>query len=844
MNHLFTFQLTALALPKAVATLVALVTMMFVRRRLGGLLSARWLLVQLGGVTVWSGAGALELSATLLPAKIFWNTVCYFGVITGVFSLVNFIYVYIHGVNLPRRLNQGLAAAGVLILIGICTNAWHQWVWPDVQLIERDGVISARYERGPLFWLIVVYGYGLIFASVAMMAFHVFTQAAVLRRQSWLILAATLAPWAVNLSYILRIGPRSEIDQTPLGFTVTGVLLTWAMLRNRLFDVMPVAAHILLTRIPDPVLVVDPAGRLVSANPATRSRLGVADHHIAQPLSAALEARPVLAALLDELRFRQGSRTVQADDGVWWLAESTPLDTSGRRPSGHLLVLRDVTESEQAKKSLETALAAADAANAAKSTFLAQVSHDLRTPLHAILGLSETLLSTPPEAIRRADLDIVHRAGGILLSLINDLLDLSRIEARRVELANQPFVLDDVLDQLADLLGPVAQRKGLGFVHWIEPGLAGGLRGDADRLRQILFNLAGNAVKFTDRGSVILRAGLAAGSLRIEVEDTGPGIPDEYRETIFEPFNRGIPGTVRRNEGTGLGLAITRRLVEAMAGKLTVRSVVGQGTVFAVELPIVDAGATSPELLRLGEKLLGRRVVVAVGDALRRTAVANSLGSLGAAADTTGRDPAEKSDALVVDSAADPSGSLARRWREQGHTVVALAAPDANASFAEASKGKPGIPLRRRALAAALLGLSTEEAPAVAGEEPGEPRWRALLADDNELSRHVSAVQLARCGCRVDTVAGGQAALARLKSVPYDVVILDGQMTDLDGWEVVQQLRRLPPDATPNGRTPVVAFTADLTDEARQRWLAAGVTAILGKPASLSELRAALDRLG
>lgn len=835
MTPLFVFQFTALALPKIVAALVALATLVIVWRRLRRSLSAQWLLFLLAGVTVWSGAGALELSATLLEAKVFWNQVCYFGVFTGTFALINFIYVYVHGANMPRAVMLGVGALGAAVFISAATNRWHHWHWPAIHLIEREGVVSARYERGPMFWVTVFYGYGAVLACSAMMIVHAFTQAAVLRRQTWLVLAATLAPWLANLGYILRIGPRSEIDQTPLGFAVTGVLLSWAMLRDQLFDVVPVAGHTLLTRIPDPVLVVDAAGRLINANPAARRRLDLHDRDIARPMAEALASRPQLVVMFEELAARPRSETVEAG-GVSWLAECTSLNPSGQRDQGHLFVLRDITELERTRQNLRDALEKADAANAAKTTFLAQVSHDLRTPLHAILGISDELLATPPAAIRRADLEIVQRAGGVLLVLINELLDLSSIEARRIELASAPFQLDDVLDELADLLGPVAHQKGVGFVHWIGPGLAGGLRGDVHRLRQILFNLAGNAVKFTDRGVVIVRAAPAGSSLRIEIEDTGAGIPAGHLESIFEPFSRGAPETARRTEGTGLGLAITRRLVGVMGGSIAVRSTPGRGTVFTVELPIVDDAATDPRTRELAGRLHGRRVVVAVGDDAVRAAVINGLAGLGAAVEpaASASVPGGTGDVLVVD-AAGAEGGIAAGWREQGRAVLVLAEPGVRSA---------GLPVRRRKLAAAVLGWSAPDEALPAEEQaPVIRRWRTLLADDNELSRRVSEALLIRCGCDVDAVNGGVSALAKLRTQPYDRIVLDGQMPDLDGWEVVRRLRGQPA-GSPNANTPVIAFTADLTGEARRCWIEAGANVVLGKPAGTKELREALERVG
>nr|MBP7373226.1 response regulator [Opitutaceae bacterium] len=284
-----------------------------------------------------------------------------------------------------------------------------------------------------------------------------------------------------------------------------------------------------------------------------------------------------------------------------------------------------------------------------------------------------------------------------------------------------------LIDSVAQLLTVMARRKGLEMRATIAAGTPAGWRGDADRIRQILLNLVGNAVKFTERGEVSVTVSAPAGKLRLEVRDTGPGIPLDRQPTIFEPFNRGDLTQVRRTEGTGLGLAIVRRLAEAMGGTATVSSVPGAGSCFAVELalPVV------------------------------------------------------------------PEGELPK-----------LAAPSAPSA-------KAPIPLR------------------------------VLLADDDALSRKVTQAQLVQYGCEVESVADGASVLPRLAAAAFDVVVLDGQMPGLDGWEVAAKLHE--PAVVLAGRLPrVVALSADLTPQTLARWHAAGVPHVVAKPARLDDLARAL----
>lgn len=839
MGNLLTFQLTPLALPQVIASVLCLMAAGFIwplRREAPG---ARWLLIVLGGAILWSFAGALEFLAATLAGKLFWTQVSYVGIVIGPVSLFHFSYVHTRGGATPPRFASAVVvAAGAIILLSAFTNSLHGWHWPEIVPVQRDGRLFAFYERGPMFWATVAYCYGFMLASSVMLAAHTLSLGNIFKQQAWIIIVATLAPWFTSVAYVMRLGPRPELDHTPVGFALTGVLLSWAVVRTRLFELVPVAADTLFQQSPDPALVIDPAGRLVRANDAAANRIGPAGRRIGRPASEFLAVRPGLAEAVAGALAEAEPVTVAVDQ-TWWTIQASRLDEAGGTPRGHLVLLRDITEQKyaelallQAKQDIEQAAREAMAANTAKTNFLAQVSHDLRTPLHAIIGMTEVLRTGRLDPVQRNQVATIGEAGDALLRLINDLLDLSRIEAGRVDLAHKPFQLDDVLDPIADLLEPAAHRKGVAFAHWIEPGLPGGLRGDIDRLRQALFNLVGNAVKFTERGVVTVRASRAGPLLRVEITDTGRGIAPEHLPAIFKPFNRGDAETARGVEGTGLGLAITRRIAEAMGGSVSASSTVGQGSVFTLELPIVDDSATSAGVSRLVSQVSGLRVAADIADPVRRDAVVRGLRGLGADAFALGPEhTTADADTLVVE-AADAEGPRARAWLAAQRVILHLAASDAKPSLAT-------VPLRRRSLAAALLPPAPPaETPAA---EAAGPRRRVLLADDNALSRRVSTAQLVQCNCDVVTVDGGLAALDRLAAEEFDVVVLDGQMPDLNGWEVAFRLRQRPADA-PNTRAPVVALTADLTPASHVRWLDAGADVVLGKPVHTGKLAETLER--
>lgn len=590
------WQYTPMALPQALAAILCLIAFVVVMRRRETGALARSLLLMLASHIFWAGAGALEFTATTLWAKILLSQISYIGIVLGPYALLHFTHAYIHDGASPPRIWRVVSGVAAIVILGACwTNSAHGLLWQRVTLVERYDHPFANYERGPFFWVTVGYCYSFMLASSVRLIRHTLRIGGIFSRQSFIILAATLAPWLTSLAYVLRLGPAPELDHTPVGLAFTGLLLTLAVARLRLFEVAHVPSEILFARVPDPVLVIGRDNHLLRANSAAQDRLGLSSDRFGEPLEQALNKEPGLVPTLIERPNEPRWKTIRQVGEVWWEIESGPV---GAKSRCRLVLLRDITDQKNTEKRLADALARAeqlrveaDAANAAKSVFLAQVSHDLRTPLHAILGISELLLAGPLDERVRADTATIREAGQMLLRLINDLLDLSRIEAGRIELAYDPFRIEDAIQPVIELLAVKARAKNLALAHTIDPALPPALCGDVDRLRQILVNLGGNAVKFTPHGSITLAAQSEPGALAITVSDTGPGIPADRIPTLFEPFDRGDHLSVQKIEGTGLGLAIARRLALAMGGDIDVSSRLGHGSVFTVRIPIVHADA-------------------------------------------------------------------------------------------------------------------------------------------------------------------------------------------------------------------------------------------------------------
>jgi signal transduction histidine kinase/CheY-like chemotaxis protein/HPt (histidine-containing phosphotransfer) domain-containing protein len=503
-------------------------------------------------------------------------------------------------------------------------------------------------------------------------------------------------------------------------------------------------------------------------------------------------------------------------------------------------------------EALELALGQAEAANAAKGDFLAVMSHELRTPVHAILGLTELLLDSSLGREQQDQARSIQRAGRGLLCLVNDILDFSKIEAGKLSLRSTPFDLRELVEDLVDLHAAAAGEKELELVlHWAVPD-GKCLLGDPDRLRQVLMNLLGNALKFTTRGHVLLkvegRAGPESLGLRISVIDTGCGVHPDKQEHLFEAFTQEDTSITRRFGGTGLGLAICKRLVEGMEGAIGFTSDQTRGSCFwfTLDLPWSQEPAAAP-----GPWLRpGFRVLVVEGLEVAREALCARFRHWG------------------VDHGAVES------WRDALNLMKASEAPPFNLILAsEGVEAEPGtcpiplvllcpmhLPREARALARrgfagilrkpvlawelwevldragqGLAWLGSEESVVIEGRPPSAAGFTVLVGEDNPLHREVARRMLEGLGGTVFVAVDGREVLAMAEARSFDCILLDGQMPALDGLSAARALR------SQGVTTLIVAMTAHALEGDRERFLAAGMDAVLTKPFSRAELARAIQ---
>jgi PAS domain S-box-containing protein len=666
----------------------------------------------------------------------------------------------------------------------------------------------------------------------------------------------------------------------------------------------------ILNSIGDGVVVADERGKLLLVNPAGEQMLGQAGTDVAPSewmrgvgFYHADQATPYPLAELPLLRAVRGEacdgvelfmRNSDRPQGRWLLVTARPLLDAAGAARGGVVVFSDVTARKLAideirllNQSLEERVRArtadlertqklAEAATQAKSEFLANMSHEIRTPMNAIIGMSHLALDSGLTPRQHGYIAKVHRSAEALLGVINDILDFSKIEAGRLDIERIAFDVGDVLADVADVVGLKAEEKGLELLFELGAGAPAGLVGDPLRLGQVLLNLGNNAVKFTERGEIVvsvaeLERDADSVRLRFEVRDTGVGIDAAQCERLFQAFTQGVASTSRRHGGTGLGLAISRQLVHLMGGEIGVDSVPGQGSCFHFSLRF----GLSPEAETVPARdALPLRALVADDNAAARELLLRMTIALGMQADAVA-DGARALEAMARADAGDaPYELLLVDWKMPGidgvecvrlmrkralrhpaPAVLMLTAFGRNEIerrlaevplSVDALLTKPITPSALYEACCTALGRSAGHAgrarlrdEAFSAHRAGLKGAHILLVEDNEVNREVALELLGRAGVRVSVATDGAQALAALRGDnSFDGVLMDCQMPVLDGYDATRELRR-----DPRLRDlPVIAMTANAMVGDREKVLAAGMNDHIAKPIKVNEMFATIAR--
>jgi two-component system sensor histidine kinase/response regulator len=620
---------------------------------------------------------------------------------------------------------------------------------------------------------------------------------------------------------------------------------------------------------------------IVECNPAFLQLLGAEPHTIPglaideSMLTGELNLDEVIGRLLADGRPMMVERTLRRPHGPPIDVACSLNRTVYAGTQAICAVVRDITEGKRIEAALEKARDAAVESERLKSEFLANMSHEIRTPMNGVVGMSGLLLETDLNPQQRDFAQTIQASADSLLTIINDILDFSKVEAGKLQFEVLDFDVRHAIEGTNDLLAERAFAKGIELVSLVGHEVPAALRGDPGRLRQVLTNLVGNAVKFTDHGEVLVLAELESQSsidalVRFEVTDSGIGIAEALQPLLFKAFTQADGSTTRKYGGTGLGLAISKRLVELMGGEIGVRSTPGAGSTFWFTARFLKQSAGTGSAVPHEAALDGRRILIVDDNRTNRMVLHHQLASWGiedygvaggAEALIALRDAAMNGrpfelaildrqmpsmDGLMLARAikADPAIADVR-------LIMMTSLGDNNADGEELAAAGVIVcltkPVKQAQVRACLSRSLTQPidspiAPRRMGPSAPVPtgtRGRVLIAEDNIINQKVAVLQLRRLGYSADAVANGAEAVEALERIPYDVVLMDCQMPEVDGYEATRRIRLQQHAAR---RVPIIAMTANALLGDRQKCLDAGMDDYITKPIKVSELRAALAR--
>lgn len=582
-------KITSIILPVLIASLIAIFLLVYTwqRRTMRG---ARPLLPLLLGIVIWLVGSTIEGLYFDYNSRLFWSNIQYIGIVIVPTALLVFSLYFTDRTSALTRRNLALLSVMPLVtLVLVWTSPWQQFFRISLALNTSGAYPFWEWVPGPGFWLHTIYSYLLLISGVIILGQAYRQSARLHRRQIGIMLLGATVPWLANIFFVVVRG--SNIDYTPIAFLITGAAVAWGIFKVGLVEIAPIIRKRVIDEMQEGMLVLDEQNRILEANPAVLRMMDVQGDVLGKPIAEVMARWPELLAQFQGQVSAQAeiSLPIEGQETRYFQISLSPLHNRKGLQTGQLIMAHEITQQKQTERSLTEAKDAAEAANRAKSTFLATMSHELRTPLAAIIGYSELIQEKSElwgyEKII-PQLGQIGTAAHSLNGLIGNILDLSKIEAERMDLVCSQFGVAALINDVIINVQPQIEKQGNQLNLKLADDL-GSMHTDQTKVRQILLNLLGNAIKFTRNGTISLTAVREETSdmIQFSIKDDGEGISEEMMAKIFQPFVQADSSFTRVHGGSGLGLAISSRFCQMLGGHITVESKLGQGTIFVVTLP-------------------------------------------------------------------------------------------------------------------------------------------------------------------------------------------------------------------------------------------------------------------